>query len=160
MGGDPDAPADLDALGDGVEHHLALPADVARVDATPAPEHGRELHDLVGGGVQARRVHETRRKAHCARVERVLEQPLHRRHLVGARRSALLLHRGLAQGAVADERGHVQGGVASIDPLEVLAECPPVQAEPLGLGPGDRGHLGRSLPRGTPSCRSCPRPRS
>ena len=117
-------PRHREELVDRLEQARVAVADVARVDAVVAPGDGVQAHQLVGRRLAARVELEPGRHPERARLHRLVDEALHRRHLLAGRRRARHA-RGEPDRVVADEPGEVRRVADVREELEVPAEGRP-----------------------------------
>ena len=119
------APADLEILFDRLEESRPLIPDMARIEAVQRPDLGAKARELRGVGERARRIDESRGKAHCSLEECLPEQLPHRRELLPAGRTRDRAHDRGPQRPVADERADVDRRARPLDGVRVLREGRP-----------------------------------
>ena len=124
---------DGDGLRDGLEDGLALAAHVRGVDAAMAGDDAAEAHELVGVGEAPGRIDEARGEAVGAGAHGRVQQALHARELALGDGALGKAHDRQPQGAVADERGDVDGPARELQSLEILAEARPVPGDPADV---------------------------
>ena len=95
-----------------------------------------ERHDLVGGGLERRRIGETRAQADAAGLERFVEQSLHVRDLGRRCRTVDVVHRGGPKCGMAHERRKIERRRRSFDLGHVLAH----RREPVPLAVSQQVH--------------------
>ena len=123
------AARDLDAVGVGLQRALPVVAVVRRVVAAVLADDLEQRDDLVVVGVHPRRVGQAGREADRALLERLGQQPLHVRELVGGGRAVVGAHRDHPDRPVRREVGGVDRDPVGVEPVEVLADRPPAPVE-------------------------------
>ena len=121
---------DLDAVGIRLERAQPVVAVMRRVVPAVLTHDLEQRDELVVVGVHPRRVGQTGREADRALLERLGQQPLHVRQLVGRRRTVVVAHRAHADRPVRREVGGVDRDPVRVEPVEVLADRAPAPVEP------------------------------